>query len=81
MPTPTPPSTPDSAPLPFGFAGQVTAWDPIDRRLDIGPRSFWVAPSVDVTRLAPGTQVTLTGHVDRPDSSAARWTVTHIAFE
>jgi hypothetical protein len=81
MSTIPPTSSPDTGPLQFSIGGQVTAWDPIDRRLDIGPRSFWVAPSADVTRLAPGVRVSLTGHVDRPDSSAARWTVTHVAFE
>ena len=80
MPTPTPPSTPDSAPLPFGFAGQVTVWDPIDRHLEIGPRSFRVAPGVAVVGLAAGVIVIVTGYVERPAADGARWIVTDLAF-
>ena len=80
VPTPTPPSTPDSAPLPFGFAGKVTVWDPIHRYLEIGPRSFRVAPGVAVAGLRVGVFIIVTGYVDRPADDGARWIVTDFAL-
>ena len=28
-------------PLQFAFGGRITVWDPIDRHLEIGTRTFW----------------------------------------
>ena len=72
------PSPPDPEPLHFAFGGRITAWDPINRRLKIGTRTLWVAPGVPVARLATGAQVTITGYVERPGDSDARWIVTHL---
>jgi hypothetical protein len=41
----------------FAFAGTATAWEPIDRHLEIGPRAFGLAPGVPVTGLAAGVHV------------------------
>jgi hypothetical protein len=70
------PSPPDPELLQFGFGGRITAWDPINRRLEIGTRTFFVAPGVVVDRLAAGVKVTLTGYVEHPGAVGARWIVT-----
>ncbi len=75
---PSPSSHPGSAPLQFGIGGRITVWDPIHRHLEIGARTFWVTPGVSVDRLAVGGLVTVIGHVDHPDTSGARWIVTHL---
>jgi hypothetical protein len=74
---------PESEPrlIPFAFAGTVTAWEPIDRHLDIGPRAFALAPGVSVTGLAAGVQVTLAGYVERLAESASRWIVTRLILD
>ena len=76
-----PPSfPPHSEALPFGFAGPVTVWDPIHRHLEIGTRTFRVAPDVAVAGLAAGVIVIVTGYVDRPAGEGARWIVTEITL-
>jgi hypothetical protein len=55
-------------------------WDPIDRHLEIGTRTFRVAPGVPVARLAAGIHVTVTGHVERPAAEGARWIVTQLTL-
>jgi hypothetical protein len=75
---PASPLGPDA--LPFGVTDQVTGWDPVDRRLEIGTRHFWVAPDVPVSGVRPGVEVTLRGHVERPMAVAARWLVTEITL-
>jgi hypothetical protein len=62
--------------LPFAFAGTVTVWDPIQRHLELGPRTFTVAPSVRVVGLTAGIHVTLGGYMERSVESASRWMVT-----
>lgn len=80
MSTTTPPSPPDPELLQFAFGGRITVWDPIDRHLEIGTRTFWVAPGVSVARLAAGVMVTVTGHVERPSDAGARWIVTELTL-
>ena len=75
---PSPSSHPGSAPLQFGIGGLITAWDPIHRQLEIGARTFWVAPGVKVDRLAEGVSVTVTGHVEHSNASGSRWIVTRL---
>ena len=75
---PSPFSHPGSAPLQFGIGGLITAWDPIHRHLEIGARIFWVEPGVSVERLAAGVRVTVTGHVEHPNTPGARWIVTRL---
>jgi hypothetical protein len=64
--------------LPFSFAGRVIAWNPTDRYLEIGVRTFRVASSVRVASLVPGVDVTVAGYVERPTDSASRWVVTKL---
>jgi hypothetical protein len=56
----------------FAFAGHVTAWEPVRRHLEIGPRAFGLAPGVPATGLAAGVHVTLAGYVERLADSSAR---------
>ena len=62
----------------FAFAGHVTAWEPIHRHLEIGPRAFGLAPGVPATGLEAGVHVTLAGYVERLADSAARSIVTRL---
>ena len=78
MSEPPPSSPPGSAPLQFAVSDHITTWDPILRRLEIGTRTVWVAPGVSVDRLAAGIRVTLTGHVEHPNTPDARWIVTQL---
>jgi hypothetical protein len=74
MTTPSP-SAPDSELLRFSILGTIVTWDSFGRWLRIGERNFWLAPSVSVTGLAPGTRVTASGY---QDDLSARWIVTDI---
>jgi hypothetical protein len=63
---------------PFAFAGTVTAWEPIPRHLEIGPRAFGLAPGVPATGLAVGVHVTLAGYVTQRADSTSRSIVTRL---
>lgn len=65
-------------PLRFAITGRIAAWDPIDRRLQIGPGDFWVAPDVSVSAVAPGLHVTVLGDVKPPDP---RWIITTLMLD
>jgi hypothetical protein len=69
---------PPTAPLRFAIVGRIAAWDPITRRVRIGPHDFWVARSVSVSAVAPGVHATVTGHVEPPDP---RWIVTKLMLD
>jgi hypothetical protein len=79
--TTTPSSPPGPEGLQFSFAGPVTVWDPIYRHLEIGTRTFRVAPGVSVARVAAGVRVTVTGYVERPAAEGARWIVTQLTLD
>jgi hypothetical protein len=82
MSTTPPASPPGSDPLEFSIAGRVTVWDPDrDRHLEIGLRTFRVAPAVLVAGLAAGVQVTVTGYVEHPVDESARWIVTQLTVD
>src|SRR5262245_10281907 len=55
---------PERPPLRFAMGGDVTDWDPITRRLRLGPTEMWVASSVAVPEITPGAAVTVIGHVE-----------------
>jgi hypothetical protein len=75
----TPPIAPAALEaLRFAIAGRITAWDPTDRRVQIGPGDFWVAPGVSVSGVAPGVHVTVLGHVEPPDP---RWIITTLMLD
>jgi hypothetical protein len=76
----TPPSPSSSLRHPFAFAGRIIVWDPIHRHLEIGTRTFRVAPGVSVARLAAGIEITVAGYVERPADSSARWIVTQLTL-
>jgi len=62
----------------FAFAGTVTAWEPIERHLEIGPRAFGLVPGVPVTGLAAGVHVTIAGYVEQLADSTSRSIVTRL---
>jgi hypothetical protein len=64
--------------LRFAIAGRVTAWDPIDRCLQMGPCTFWLVSTVCVSGVVPGIEVMVSGHVEPP---SPRWIVTALKVE
>jgi hypothetical protein len=75
------PPAAESQRRPFAFAGQVTVWDPTVRHLELGLRTFQVAPTVPMGGVTVGVQVALAGYVERTSlpSLPARWIVTQIS--
>jgi hypothetical protein len=64
--------------LRFAIAGRVTAWDPIERRLQMGQCDFWVVPTVSVSDVVPAAVVMVMGHVEPPEP---RWIVTVLKLD
>ena len=62
---------------PFVINGEILAWDPLRRALQIGTHLVSVAPSVPVAKLKCGMTVTVFGQEDR---LSARWIVTHLTL-
>ena len=62
----------------FVINGEVLAWDPLKRELQIGTHRVSVAPSVPVVKLKCGVTVRVFGQEDR---LSARWIVTDLAFD
>ena len=60
------------------MVGPIDTWEPLERRLKIGGRLLWVASSVSVIGLSPGTRVTLSGHQEH---QTARWIVTLLRID
>jgi hypothetical protein len=83
-------------PIRFAIAGRVTAWDPSDQRLHIGPYTLWVVRSTAVAGVSPGVEVSVAGYFAPPlspessqDSNGtpaprrdppARWIVTQLTL-
>ena len=44
---------PERPPLRLVMVGDVSVWDPITRRLELGPSEVWVAHTVSVSGMAP----------------------------
>jgi hypothetical protein len=61
----------------FVINGEILAWDPLQRELQIGTHLVSVAPSVPVTKLKCGVTVTVSGQEDR---LSARRIVTNITL-
>jgi hypothetical protein len=57
----------------FVINGEILAWDPLRRELQIGTHLVCVAPSVPVAKLTCGVTVRVSGQEDR---LSARWIVT-----
>ena len=57
---------PERPPLRFAMGGDVAAWDPIARRLQLGPMEMWVAPTVSMPEMTPEAAVSVMGHVEGP---------------
>ena len=55
---------PERPPLRFAMVGDVSGWDPITRRSELGPSEVWVAPTVSVSGMAPGAVATAIGHIN-----------------
>jgi hypothetical protein len=60
----------------FRVNGLITAWDPVQRRLEILERELWVTPGLSITGVVNGLQATASGHIPHP---GARWIVTELA--
>jgi hypothetical protein len=71
-------SLPEREPLRFAISDRVTTWNPSERRLELGSRECWVVPSMSVSGVAPGTAVTVRGHVE---GSPPRWIVTALRLD
>jgi hypothetical protein len=61
----------------FVIKGEILAWDPLQRELQIGTHLVSVASSVPVTKLKCGVTVTVSGQEDR---LSARRIVTNITL-
>ena len=61
----------------FVINGEILAWDPLRRELQIGTHRVSVAPSVPVAKLTCGVTVTASGQEDR---LSARWIVTGLTL-
>jgi hypothetical protein len=61
----------------FVINGEIRAWDPLQRELQIGTHLVSVAPSVSVAKLKCGVTVTVSGQEDRLN---ARCIVTSITL-
>jgi predicted transcriptional regulator len=59
----------------FVLRGEVLAWDPLRRELQIGAHRVSVAPSVEVAKLACGAVCRVSG---QEDLLKARRIVTHV---
>ena len=58
----------------FVINGEILAWDPLSREVQIGAHRLAVAPSVAVAKLECGLVCRVFGQEDR---LSARWIVTH----
>ena len=61
----------------FTIHGEILAWDPAQRALQVGAHRVYVAPSVPMVKLKCGATVTVFGQEDR---LSARWIVTDVAL-
>jgi hypothetical protein len=61
----------------FIIHGEILAWDPDQRALQVGAHRVSVAPSVPIVKLKCGATVTVFGREDRLN---ARWIVTDVAL-
>lgn len=61
----------------FIIHGEILAWDPAQRALQVGTHRVSVAPSVPIAKLKCGATVTVFGQEDR---LSARWIVTDVAL-
>lgn len=61
----------------FVVNGEILAWDPLRRELQIGTHLVFVAPSVPVAKLKCGVTVRVSGREDR---LSARWIVTYLTL-
>jgi hypothetical protein len=61
----------------FVINGEILAWDPLRRELQIGTHLVFVAPSVPVAKLKCGVTVRVSGQEDR---ISARWIVTGLTL-
>jgi len=61
----------------FVIHGEIVAWDPLQRALQVGTHRVSVAPSVSNAKLKCGATVTVFGQEDR---LSARWIVTDVAL-
>jgi hypothetical protein len=59
----------------FVIQGEILAWDPLSRELQIGTHLVSVAPSVPVAKLKCGVRGTVFGQEGR---LSARWIVTQL---
>ena len=62
---------------PFVINGEILAWNPLRRELQIGTHLVSLAPSVSVAKLTCGVTVTASGQEDR---LSARWIVTGLTL-
>jgi hypothetical protein len=59
----------------FVIKGEIRAWDPFTRELQIGTHLVSVAPSVPTMRLKCGVTGTVSG---QEDCLSGRWIVAHV---
>jgi hypothetical protein len=55
---------PERPSLRFAISGEVTSWDPSVRRLELGATEVWVAPTVSVSGVTAGANVSVIGHIE-----------------
>ena len=67
-------TAPDSASTPrrFTLHGPIRIWDLTERRLSLGGRNLWVAPDVETSNLALGTEIVAKGY---EEEHGERWVV------